>query len=135
MAARSSGRPAAGVYLWLRGSAQAAAAAATMWAGVGKSGSPAPKPTTSWPAACSALALAATAQVGDSVMLSTRREMRLMPPMVARRPVAVLIVSAWPLCRRGTRATPKRKWRQASGVGRLRREVGEVLEPRVVGED
>src|SRR4029453_1430885 len=46
MASRSSGSPAAGVYLWLRGLRQASAAASTMCAGVGKSGSPAPKPMT-----------------------------------------------------------------------------------------
>src|SRR5918993_975420 len=66
MASRNSGRPAAGVYLWLRGLRHASAAASTMWAGVGKSGSPAPKPMTGSPAAFSALALASTARVADS---------------------------------------------------------------------
>src|SRR4249920_3072901 len=80
MAARRSGSPGVGVYLWLRGSAHAAAAASTMRAGVGKSGSPAPKPTTSSPAACSAFALASTARVADSVMAPTRREIRLIAP-------------------------------------------------------
>src|SRR5260221_12930790 len=76
MAARSSGRPAAGVYLWLRGSRHAAAAASTMWAGVGKSGSPAPKPTTSTPAACSAFALASTARVADGAIAPMRALIR-----------------------------------------------------------
>src|SRR6516162_9162805 len=44
--------------------------------GVGKSGSPAPKPITGLPAALSALALASTASVADSVMALTRSEMR-----------------------------------------------------------
>src|SRR5918994_3820655 len=76
MASRSSGRPAAGVYLWLRGLRPAATAASTMWSGVGKSGSPAPKPMTGSPAAFRALALASTARVADSAMAATRWEMR-----------------------------------------------------------
>jgi hypothetical protein len=47
-----------------------------MCAGVGKSGSPAPKPMTGSPAALSALALASTASVADSVIPATREEMR-----------------------------------------------------------
>src|SRR6516162_656810 len=47
-----------------------------MQSGVGKSGSPAPKPITGLPAALSALALASTASVADSVMALTRSEMR-----------------------------------------------------------
>src|SRR5579859_3036066 len=47
-----------------------------MYPGVGKSGSPAPKPITGRPAALSALALASTASVADSVIAPTRREMR-----------------------------------------------------------
>src|SRR5256886_15778298 len=74
MACRSSGRPAAGVYLWNRGSAQARWAASTMYPGVGKSGSPAPKPMTGLPAAFSALALASTASVADSEIADTRAE-------------------------------------------------------------
>src|SRR5438270_5357218 len=76
MASLSSGRPPAGVYLWLRGSRQAAAAASAIGAGVGKSGSPAPKPITSSPAACRALALASMARVADSDTLDMRCEMR-----------------------------------------------------------
>src|SRR5918998_482074 len=76
MASRSSGSPAAGVYLWNRGMRHASTAASTTCAGVGKSGSPAPKPMTGLPAALSALALASTARVADSAMAATRREMR-----------------------------------------------------------
>ena len=43
-------------------------AASTIGSGVGKSGSPAPKPITSRPAALSALALASTASVADSLI-------------------------------------------------------------------
>src|SRR6185312_9421559 len=120
MAARSSGRPGVGVYLWLRGSAHAIAAASTMWAGVAKSGSPAPKPMTSSPAACRAFALASTARVADSVMAPTRREMRLIAP--------------W--SRAGRVPTPSFR---AVGSGAHRdpvdAPVGEVEEAGVVGED
>src|SRR3954453_2260799 len=72
IASRSSGRPAAGVYLWFFTSRHARAAASTMLAGVGKSGSPAPKPITFSPLAFSALALASTASVADSAMAARR---------------------------------------------------------------
>jgi hypothetical protein len=68
MASRSSGSPAAGVYLWFFGSRAAAAAASTMCSGVGKSGSPAAKLTTGLPSAFSCLAFASTLSVADSVM-------------------------------------------------------------------
>ena len=48
--------------------------------GVGKSGSPAPKPMTFSPAAFSALALASTASVADSLMAAMRAEMRPTAP-------------------------------------------------------
>src|SRR4051812_24244825 len=51
-------------------------AASTIGSGVGKSGSPAPKPITSRPAALSALALASTARVADSLIEPIRDEMR-----------------------------------------------------------
>ena len=51
-----------------------------MCSGVGKSGSPAPKPMTSSPAAFSALALASTASVADSVIAAMRAEMRSTRP-------------------------------------------------------
>src|SRR4051794_40141490 len=76
MAKRSSGRPAAGVYRWLRGSAAAVIAAATIGSGVEKSGSPAPKPITGRPAALSALAFASTASVADSAIPLIRAEIR-----------------------------------------------------------
>ena len=76
IASRSSGRPAAGVYLCIFGSRQASTAASTMWAGVGKSGSPAPKPMTGSPAALSAFALASTARVADSAMAAMRADTR-----------------------------------------------------------
>ena len=75
MACFSSGRPPAGVYLWILGSAAARCAASTMYSGVGKSGSPAPNPMTGRPAAFSALAFASTARVADSEMAEMRAEM------------------------------------------------------------
>src|SRR3954471_4592673 len=51
-------------------------AASTIEGGVGKSGSPAPKPMTFSPAAFSALALASTASVADSVMAAIRALIR-----------------------------------------------------------
>src|SRR4051794_41311457 len=123
MAARRSGRPGVGVYLWFRGSAQAAAATSTMWGGVGKSGSPAPKPITSSPAAWSAFALASTARVADSVMAPTRREMRLIPTWsrtsLRRSPIVSVAATA------------------ASGADRhaVDGPVGEVEQAGVVGED
>src|SRR3954471_3776580 len=60
----------------MRGAGHAAMAALTIASGVGKSGSPAPKPMTSRPAALSALALASTASVADSLIEPIRVEMR-----------------------------------------------------------
>src|ERR1700761_7238472 len=74
MAARSSGRPAAGVYLCIFGSAGASTAAPTMGLGVGGAGAPAPNPMTGRPAAFSALAFASTARVADSEMADTRAD-------------------------------------------------------------
>src|SRR6201996_1485000 len=74
MAARSSGRPAAGVYLCIFGSAGASTAAPTMGLGVGGAGAPAPNPMTGRPAAFSALALLSTARVADSEMADTRAD-------------------------------------------------------------
>src|ERR1700761_2682094 len=74
MAARSSGRPAAGVYLCIFGSAGASTAAPTMGLGVGGAGAPAPNPMTGLPAAFSALAFASTARVADSEMADTRAD-------------------------------------------------------------
>src|SRR4051794_34704335 len=105
-----------------------------MAAGVGESGSPAPKPATSSPAAWRALALASTASVADSVMASTRREMRLMPPMVARPIAAVPIVLA-SLRRRMDGQSDAKRRADGSGVGLLGGEVGEVEQAGVVGED
>src|SRR5215218_10317260 len=76
MASRSSGRPAAGVYLWFFGSRHARTAASTMLSGVGESGSPAPKPMTFSPLAFKALALASTARVADSAMAARRADVR-----------------------------------------------------------
>src|SRR4051794_21501103 len=47
-----------------------------MGSGVAKSGSPAPKPITSRPAALSALALASTARVADSLIAAIRADTR-----------------------------------------------------------
>src|SRR5439155_21412962 len=134
IAARSSGSPAAGVYLWLRGSAHAAAAASTMWAGVGKSGSPAPNPMTSSPAACRAFALASTARVADSVIAPTRREMRLIPPW--SRAEAAPTQSFW----RDASADVADESRQMDGRSgadgdAADRPVRQVEEAGVVGED
>src|SRR3954465_34101 len=60
----------------MRGARQAGIAPSTIASGVGKSGSPAPNPMTSRPAALSALALASTASVADSLIAAMRAETR-----------------------------------------------------------
>src|SRR5215470_19895069 len=96
-----------------------------MCGGVEKSGSPAPKPMTSSPAACNALYFASTANVADSVMAPTRRETRLMFPMVARRTVVTQTF-----------------WRRQDAISALLRRqnggfvpTGQVREAGVVRED
>ena len=68
MARRSSGRPAAGVYL-VQPRSRASSAALMMCSGVLKSGSPTPKLTTSSPAAFIAFALALIASVSEGEMV------------------------------------------------------------------
>ena len=84
MAARNSGSPGVGEYLWLWGSRQASTAASTMAAGVEKSGSPAPKPITSSPAALRALALASMARVAEAATAETRAEIRAIAAMLTQ---------------------------------------------------
>ena len=71
MARRSSGRPAAGVYL-VQPRSRASSAALMMCSGVLKSGSPTPKLTTSSPAAFIAFALALIASVSEGEMVRIR---------------------------------------------------------------
>src|SRR5687767_12257653 len=73
MAWRSGSMPGVGAYFVLP-PFSAAMQASLMCSGVSKSGSPAAKPQTSSPAACSALALASTASVGDGETLRAQVE-------------------------------------------------------------
>src|SRR3954469_5081254 len=117
IASRSSGRPAAGVYLWFFTSRHARAAASTMLAGVGKSGSPAPKPITFSPFAFSALALASTASVADSAMAARRADVRF----TGGTPDRMVPVGCAPTSLLATHGLDRRTFRLVT-VGRAGRE-------------
>src|SRR4051794_7053347 len=70
---RSGSMPGVGAYFVLP-AFSAAMHASLMCSGVSKSGSPAAKPQTSSPAACSALALASTASVGEGETFRAQTE-------------------------------------------------------------